>query len=308
MRRPVRSLSLALVGMLLSMVPASAHPDGSPFVSSDTKERESAPFGSDASAKAEADRTHGELTLDAHASSTAGIGSSASATGSLALDVSHVPSGRFIIELDLVATGVVRASTGLAGLTMGSEESGATLEIFARAGLEEPLARNLGFAGHSLIPMSNDETVVAQRWSDSFAFDGPGCETRRGAVIGASARAGTGGVLSSARAFMRVTIEGVRIVPLPCQRRIDVMDNSFRPASITIEAPETVRFVWRPPWGTFNDHRILFDDLPQSYPVDYSTYEGNWEPYLPDPGRYPYYCSVHGGPGGIGMSGVIVVV
>jgi plastocyanin len=82
--------------------------------------------------------------------------------------------------------------------------------------------------------------------------------------------------------------------------------NRFEPASITITAGTTVNWYW--PVGSVG-HNIVPDDgnapvtsgAPASYPKFLSFKFVN-------PGVYHYHCAVHGGPGGIGMSGSVTVL
>ena len=80
--------------------------------------------------------------------------------------------------------------------------------------------------------------------------------------------------------------------------------NRFEPSEVTIQAGQTVRWVWG---ATSLDHNVEPDDAePASSgplvdgPEDYSfTFD--------TPGTYDFYCANHGGPGGIGMSGTVTV-
>lgn len=85
---------------------------------------------------------------------------------------------------------------------------------------------------------------------------------------------------------------------------INVINNQFQPASITVGAGTTVRWVWATGAGP---HNVMPDAIepprsgdpvfaPASYPHTFDT-----------PGTYRYYCVVHGAPGGVGMSGTITV-
>ena len=82
--------------------------------------------------------------------------------------------------------------------------------------------------------------------------------------------------------------------------------NRFDPAELTVEVGETVNWYWPP--GSMN-HNVVPDDgdsppvsgPPVGFPK-YSSYQ------FTVPGVYHYYCIVHGGPGGLGMSGTITVV
>ena len=83
-------------------------------------------------------------------------------------------------------------------------------------------------------------------------------------------------------------------------------DPRFDPAELTVQVGETVNWYW-PPGSA--DHNVVPDDgdsPPQSGPpVGYPKYHSY---QFTVPGVYHYYCMVHGGPGGVGMSGTINVV
>lgn len=82
--------------------------------------------------------------------------------------------------------------------------------------------------------------------------------------------------------------------------------NRFEPASITVTAGSTVNWYW--PVGSV-DHNIVPDDgnapatsgAPASYPKFLSF-------TFVIPGVYHYHCAVHGGSGGLGMSGSVTVL
>jgi plastocyanin len=81
--------------------------------------------------------------------------------------------------------------------------------------------------------------------------------------------------------------------------------NRFEPANYTIPAGGTVNWFW-PPGST--GHNIVPDNAespPQSgAPADWPT----WHVFrFTIPGVYRYYCTTHGGPDGVGMSGIITV-
>jgi plastocyanin len=83
-------------------------------------------------------------------------------------------------------------------------------------------------------------------------------------------------------------------------------DTRFDPAELTVQVGETVNWYWPP--GSVG-HNVVPDDgdsPPQSGPpVGYPKYHSY---QFTVPGVYHYYCMVHGGPGGLGMSGTITVV
>jgi plastocyanin len=81
--------------------------------------------------------------------------------------------------------------------------------------------------------------------------------------------------------------------------------NRFEPAELAVPAGGAVNWVWSP--GS-TDHNIVPDDgesPPHSgAPADWPK----WHVFtFTRPGVYHYHCSVHGAPGGMGMSGSITV-
>jgi plastocyanin len=87
---------------------------------------------------------------------------------------------------------------------------------------------------------------------------------------------------------------------------VGVDGNRFQPADLIVSAGQTVNWYW--PVGSAN-HNVVPDDndsppksgAPAAYPR-FHSYQ------FTVPGVYRYYCEVHGGPGGVGMSGTIAVV
>jgi len=81
--------------------------------------------------------------------------------------------------------------------------------------------------------------------------------------------------------------------------------NRFQPASITVMVGDTVNWLW--PVASAG-HNIVPDDgnlpatsgAPTGYPKFLSF-------RFMTPGVYHYHCAVHGGPGGVGMSGAVTV-
>jgi plastocyanin len=83
---------------------------------------------------------------------------------------------------------------------------------------------------------------------------------------------------------------------------ITMQDGGFHPERVTVKVGTTVSWINRDPsfYSIRSDTDIFKSTL---------IAVGQVFSYLfDDPGTYPYYCEQKGGPGGKGMSGVIVVV
>ncbi|MCC6455685.1 MAG: PKD domain-containing protein [Caldilineaceae bacterium] len=81
---------------------------------------------------------------------------------------------------------------------------------------------------------------------------------------------------------------------------VDVIDNSFDPVDATIPAGGKVVWVLRQGF-----HSVTADDGSFNQPAG-----SNWTPFIhtfDTVNTYPYYCTVHGGPGGVGMAGSVIV-
>jgi plastocyanin len=78
--------------------------------------------------------------------------------------------------------------------------------------------------------------------------------------------------------------------------------DEFSPSSLAIEAGDTVAFR-----NTGGEHNVKFEDGSFEQPSQPSLLPWRVSRTFGAPGRFAYYCENHGGPGGVGMSGVIVV-
>ncbi len=81
---------------------------------------------------------------------------------------------------------------------------------------------------------------------------------------------------------------------------VEVADNSFQPGTVTVEPGGSVT------WNTTgnNPHTITAEDGSFDQSVgNGATFEHTFE----SAGTYAYYCKIHGAPGGVGMSGTVVV-
>ena len=82
---------------------------------------------------------------------------------------------------------------------------------------------------------------------------------------------------------------------------VELSNFSFTPTQLTISVGDTVRWT-----NTQGFHNVVADD--NSFTSGAAS-SSNWvyEFVFNTAASFPYYCSVHGGPGGVGMSGVIIV-
>ena len=82
---------------------------------------------------------------------------------------------------------------------------------------------------------------------------------------------------------------------------VEVSNFSFTPAQLTISVGDTVRWT-----NTQGFHNVVADD--NSFTSGAAS-SSSWvyEFVFNTAGSFPYYCSVHGGTGGAGMSGTITV-
>jgi plastocyanin len=92
---------------------------------------------------------------------------------------------------------------------------------------------------------------------------------------------------------------------MPTPNTITVSNNSFSPSTLTVPVGTTVTWSWS---TTAMDHNVVADDgstpsgsgAPTNAPHSYTFTFGT-------AGTFHYHCQVHGGPGGVGMSGTVVV-
>jgi plastocyanin len=81
---------------------------------------------------------------------------------------------------------------------------------------------------------------------------------------------------------------------------ISVANNTFSPANVTINSGDVIQFQWVSGVHTATSDNGAWPSLNISSSTPTQT-------LTLGPGNYPYHCSFHGAPGGIGMSGNIVV-
>jgi plastocyanin len=78
--------------------------------------------------------------------------------------------------------------------------------------------------------------------------------------------------------------------------------NTFTPSSVTVFQGETV--TWN---NTGGFHNVKFDDGSYTQPPSPQSAPWTVSRTFTTPGSFRYYCEVHGGPGGVGMSGIVNV-
>lgn len=76
---------------------------------------------------------------------------------------------------------------------------------------------------------------------------------------------------------------------------------AFEPTMLTIPAGSTVAWTNYDPF----EHTVTADD--GSFDSGYLGQGQTFSLTFTQPGTYPYFCIPHGGPGGVGMAGVVVV-
>jgi plastocyanin len=107
----------------------------------------------------------------------------------------------------------------------------------------------------------------------------------------------------------RCSLIGVLValaVPVPpalaANTNVAVSSNQFTAKDVTVNQGDTV--TWHNNGGTHNVH---FDDNSFIMPSPPSSAAWTVLQTFNTPGTFRYYCQVHGGPGGIGMSGTVTV-
>ncbi|TSC83501.1 MAG: immunoglobulin I-set domain-containing protein [Microgenomates group bacterium Gr01-1014_16] len=85
---------------------------------------------------------------------------------------------------------------------------------------------------------------------------------------------------------------------------VDIKDDIFSPASLTVDAGTLIR------WTSVGNHphTVTFDTKQfENQNSDTLNTNDSFSFTFNTPGTYPYHCNFHGGSGGVGMSGVIIV-
>jgi plastocyanin len=96
--------------------------------------------------------------------------------------------------------------------------------------------------------------------------------------------------------------------PPPADATIQVLGpaggNRFEPAEITIQVGETVEWVW--PSGALS-HNVRPDETEPTTSGAPTNGPTTYQFTFTTAGTYNYHCGVHGAPGGVGMSGTVIV-
>ncbi|HVL33623.1 MAG TPA: cupredoxin domain-containing protein [Actinomycetota bacterium] len=318
-----RMCALVLLLMTATIVPAGAHggdddgappPAGSivvraPYASSATSHSEQSdgtPLTS-ATSDSEADASEGTLQVRASAASNAPpldtTFKGASAAGTARLRLPAVSLGAGIVRI----TAAFEGSGGASRSVVASSGSTAALQI----SMANAVARvaSVSSSGGALMDeqSGSDEGFVVETTyvvtPDGTCPDAP-VSVSLDVLIEASARA-TG--IASAVADADLELEWVAFEPDTCggpitSSDVSVLDNDFSPVELTVPARTTVTWTWN-------------GDAPHSVTAENAAFdsgvltgrENTFAFLFTGPGRYPYYCDLHGKPGGDGMAGTIIV-
>ena len=81
---------------------------------------------------------------------------------------------------------------------------------------------------------------------------------------------------------------------------VSIVNNTFDPADVTIQPGDTVRWTWVNGIHSTTSDTNIWDSGQVGPPFMFDF-------TFPNVGNFPYYCSIHGAPGGIGMAGIVRV-
>ena len=101
-----------------------------------------------------------------------------------------------------------------------------------------------------------------------------------------------------------LTFNATATAPPPPTTTISVVNNAFSPSSLTVDVGATVTWSWS---ATAQDHNVVPDGTVPTTSGALADGPHTYQFKFDSPGTYRYYCANHGGPGGFGMSGVIIV-
>src|SRR5262249_37073668 len=81
---------------------------------------------------------------------------------------------------------------------------------------------------------------------------------------------------------------------------VDLQNFAVNPAIAKIKVGDTVHWVWKE-----DNHSVTADD--NSFDSGVKNNGATFDHMFMAAGTFKYYCKIHGGPGGVGMSGQVVV-
>jgi plastocyanin len=91
--------------------------------------------------------------------------------------------------------------------------------------------------------------------------------------------------------------------PAPGTKQVMVNDFDFAPATVNINSGDTVQWMWMGNQHSVTADNGSFDSSVHNQPHTFSQVISGASGT-----NIPYFCSVHGGPGGVGMSGVVHII
>jgi plastocyanin len=83
-------------------------------------------------------------------------------------------------------------------------------------------------------------------------------------------------------------------------QQVHIANMAFNPDPVAINVGDTVQWVWDE-----SNHSTTADD--GSWDSGVQNQGFTYSHTFPTAGSFPYYCVIHGGPGGVGMSSVVNV-
>lgn len=101
-----------------------------------------------------------------------------------------------------------------------------------------------------------------------------------------------------------ILLLGYRLAGLAATIEVEIGDLSFIPDQIAVNVGDQVDWVAQTPEHTVTaddgafDSNLFWDTVPQGERFSFT---------FDEPGVFRYYCGIHGGPGGAGMAGIVVV-
>ncbi|HEY7614150.1 MAG TPA: plastocyanin/azurin family copper-binding protein [Gemmatimonadales bacterium] len=152
--------------------------------------------------------------------------------------------------------------------------------------------------GGSLAPTSSvtgDDGIATSTWT-------------LGATAGSQSATATVTDADGSPVTFTATAEDDEPPPPPADETIQVLGpsggNRFDPTDVTIQAGETVEWVW--PQGSIQ-HNVVPDDVQPPSSGGLASGPHTYRFTFDTPGTYNYHCANHGAEGGVGMSGTITV-